>query len=474
MPVSFIFYDTETTGTAKAFDQILQFGAIRTNPDLEITDKFEVRSRLLPHVIPAPAALHLTGVNIGELVDSARPSHYEMVCKIRTALGAWCPSIFLGFNSIRFDEEFLRQAFYQCLHPPYLTNTQGSARGDVLHIVKACMALHPEVLNVPRNGWGKPVFELDKLAPANGFPHANAHEAIADAEATIHLCRIIRDKAPDLWSRYLRFAQKAAVVDYISDEEVFTVYEFYSQSYRAFPVTRVGQSPKMPNVQYCLDLRVDIDALRSKGVQELIEAIETLPKPLRRLKANSAPVLCPIDETPADVLQAWTEDALRARACTIRADQEFCQRLVAAGEATEKVYGPSPHVEQQLYEGGFWSRADDALLAKFHQVPWEERVAVIEQLQDGRLRRLGQRLLYLEQPHLLSASGRQALAGEFRERLFGPIVDQGLWLTVAAARNQLEPLLLQVGGESKAKLLAFGAYLDALVADTEELVVPAV
>ena len=28
---NFVFYDTETTGTETAFDQILQFGAIRTD-----------------------------------------------------------------------------------------------------------------------------------------------------------------------------------------------------------------------------------------------------------------------------------------------------------------------------------------------------------------------------------------------------------------------------------------------------------
>ncbi len=30
----YVFYDTETTGTEKAFDQILQFAAIKTDDDL--------------------------------------------------------------------------------------------------------------------------------------------------------------------------------------------------------------------------------------------------------------------------------------------------------------------------------------------------------------------------------------------------------------------------------------------------------
>jgi exonuclease I len=43
---SFVFYDTETTGTDTAFDQILQFAAIRTDDNMRELDRFEIRCRL--------------------------------------------------------------------------------------------------------------------------------------------------------------------------------------------------------------------------------------------------------------------------------------------------------------------------------------------------------------------------------------------------------------------------------------------
>ena len=55
--MAYVFYDTETTGIDTTFDQILQFAAIRTDEDLNELDRFEIRCRLLPHVIPAPGAL---------------------------------------------------------------------------------------------------------------------------------------------------------------------------------------------------------------------------------------------------------------------------------------------------------------------------------------------------------------------------------------------------------------------------------
>ena len=61
--MSYVFYDTETTGTDTTFDQILQFAAILTDADLRELDRFEIRCRLLPHVIPAAGALLATRVS---------------------------------------------------------------------------------------------------------------------------------------------------------------------------------------------------------------------------------------------------------------------------------------------------------------------------------------------------------------------------------------------------------------------------
>jgi exodeoxyribonuclease-1 len=127
--VSFVLYDVETTGLAKRFDQIVHFAALRTDSELRIIDRLQTRCRLMPHIIPSPEAVHVTRLRIEQLTDPALPSHFEMVSAIRRTLQSWCPALFLGFNSLSFDEEFLRHAFYQCLYDAYLTNTQGSASG---------------------------------------------------------------------------------------------------------------------------------------------------------------------------------------------------------------------------------------------------------------------------------------------------------------------------------------------------------
>ena len=55
--MTFVFYDTETTGTNTYYDQIVQFGAIRTDDEFKEVERFEIRCRLQPHIIPSPSAL---------------------------------------------------------------------------------------------------------------------------------------------------------------------------------------------------------------------------------------------------------------------------------------------------------------------------------------------------------------------------------------------------------------------------------
>src|ERR1017187_10241307 len=142
----FVFYDNETTGTDTSFDQILQFGAIRTNDDLEIEDStndvINVRCRRLPHVVPSPKALEVTHTSM-RILDEAKLSHYEMMREILDRLDSWSPAIFLGYNSIQFDEKLLRQAFFQNLLPLYRTNTHGCCRGDLMLMAQAAAAYAP-------------------------------------------------------------------------------------------------------------------------------------------------------------------------------------------------------------------------------------------------------------------------------------------------------------------------------------------
>jgi hypothetical protein len=142
--MSFVFLDTETTGLRHGFDQIVHFAAIRTDNDLNEIDRFEARSRLLPHVVPHPSALRTNGLPIARLVDEGLPSHYEMVLAIRRKLLSWSPSIFVGAHVLAACapgklKVVARQAQARCevLRSEYVIEEQcgqGIGEGDMLRI----------------------------------------------------------------------------------------------------------------------------------------------------------------------------------------------------------------------------------------------------------------------------------------------------------------------------------------------------
>jgi exodeoxyribonuclease-1 len=454
--VSFIFYDTETTGIDTAFDQIVQFAAIRTDDDLNELGRFEIRSRLLPWIVPSPYALKVTGLTIDDLLSPAHPTHYEMVRQIRETLRGWGPSVFSGYNTIKFDEELLRQAFFQTLHPPYLTNTGGSARADVLALVQTAALLYPNAIAVPLSDKGRPVFKLDRIAPANGFDHANAHDALADVEATIFMAKLAKDRCPYVWRRWLHFSSKERVRDFVTETPAFVVVQPMRQA--AHVVTMLGTNPDQPNLAYCWDLTVDPRSFAAMEGEELAAALRKAGAPVRKIKANAAPSLCPLEEVPDHLLGDISPEVFGKRGRWMSHDREFARRVVAIMAARETVYPPSPHVERQIYNG-FWPRSDERLLEQFHGAEWPDRVRIAEELADERLAWLARRLIWIERPDLCPPDHAAGFAQEKARRLLAAEDECDGWNTLQKAGDDLATVLNGLPPEAAAPFHAFDDYI---------------
>jgi len=437
--MTFVFYDTETTGTDTAFDQILQFGAIRTDDNLNEIDRFETRCRLLPHVVPSPMALKVTGVAPEMLTDHALPSHYEAMRNVHAKLSEWSPSVFVGYNSISFDENLLRQAFYQTLQPIYLTNSSGNTRADMLRIAHAVAAYTPNAIAIPLGDSGKQVFKLDRLAPANGFDHENAHDAMADVEATIHLAKLIRDRAPKVWGRMMQLSRKQDTANILKEEEILCLTQYFGGRAHNRHVTQCGADPTYDASRAVFDLKQDPEPYLAMTIEKLVNEMNRSPAVIRAVRTNAQPILMPFTEAP-DAMgeEPLPIEELGERARMIKTNADFRRRVGAALANRYPEKDPSPHVEQQIYDG-FASSADKALMQRFHDVPWEDRFGVAMDMADPRMRRIAQRLIYFEKPEVLPEKSRAALGHEIHSRL-NAHDDVLPWRTVADAQRELAKL----------------------------------
>ncbi len=456
--MAFVFYDTETTGTNTSFDQILQFAAIKTDADLNEIDRFECRSRLLPYVVPSPGAIKVTKISVQQFTDPSLPSHYEMLLSIREKLMAWSPSVFIGHNSLGFDEHLLRQALYKTLHPPYLTNTNNNCRSDSMKIVQAISIFSLNALNIPTDAKGNSIFKLDQLAPANGFSHEGAHEAMADAEATLHLCRLASEHAPNIWSNFMQFGNKAAVIEFIKEESLFIFSEFFRRKGISWVVTGIGLNPSMNTDMLVFNLSVDPKDLEDLSEDELEEKILSQPKPIRILKTNSSPIILSLDDAP-DYMKSYELDRkeLERRAKYLHGNTKLKDKLISIFMGTRKIKEPSDHVEDQIYDS-FPSWEDQDQMETFHKIDWADREYHLSKIKDKRLKKLGMRLIYSEKPEVLSKNNRLKLDKSFARRVLeadGKVP----WLTLPQAINQTEELIEQSDGNELKLLKELHNYL---------------
>ena len=74
---TYLFYDLETTGLNYAFDQLLQFAAIRTDAEFNELERHEITVKLRPDVIPSPGAMIAHCISISQTM----PLIHLGVCK---------------------------------------------------------------------------------------------------------------------------------------------------------------------------------------------------------------------------------------------------------------------------------------------------------------------------------------------------------------------------------------------------------
>ncbi|GAA6159164.1 exodeoxyribonuclease I [Ruegeria sp. HU-ET01832] len=433
--MDYVFYDLETSGISPEYDQPLQFAAIRTDENFAEKERVNLRCRLAPHILPSPQALLVTGVSPAQLTDTSLPTLLEFAEKLSELIKTWSPAIWTGYNSMKFDEEFLRQCFYQNLIPDvYATQFHGNTRFDILPAVYAVRTRTPDTLIWPNNDQGRTVFKLDQLAPTNGFTSHNAHDALGDVEATIHIARLIASKAPDLWAELLDNAHKANVQ---SKLETFHPQELVVRFGGGEPRTYVGcfcgysAGNKSQAGFFDLEAADPSDFLNADDDQ-LFSAVDASPKIIRGIATNKAPALLNTRNPSNEILR---------RAKLISEAPEFQGRV---GEAMARRFLDEEDrlqrpVEKQIY-GSFYSASDKNLLEEFHSSEWSRRGEIVSNLSDPRLRQLGRRIVAFYRPDLLSKNDLAKFRDYVREKWLMPVETISEWTTLEKVNAELRAM----------------------------------
>ena len=424
---TFFFYDLETSGIDFSTQRIMQFAGIRTSMDLEpIGEPVNILIRLSDDILPAPTAISITGITPQQTKDGLTEAAFVEVLQNEICTPG---TIMTGFNSVRFDDEFLRYTLYRNLSDPYSwAHSEGRSRWDLLDVVRMTRALRPSDIQWSNDDDGNPVNTLVSLSGANNLVHAKAHDALSDVEALIAVARLIRDKQPKLFDFLLKLRSKHEVADVIkphAPEPFVYTSVMYGRAHQFTTVAIViGEGEYGSSIVY--DLRYDPTEFASLTEDEICERLYSKTAdltakgisrpPIKTLHANRCPAVAPLgtlDQAAAERIELTVETALDNLKKLGRSD--LIPKLVAAA-TRKREFARRDDVDGALYDG-FIGDIDKRQMTEIIKATPEQIARLKPKFSDKRLPELFWRYRARNYPASLSSEEQTKWDNERAARL---------------------------------------------------------
>tara|TARA_B100000700_G_scaffold318320_1_gene411291 strand:+ start:89 stop:1507 length:1419 start_codon:yes stop_codon:yes gene_type:complete len=436
-----VFYDFETCSSNVSYGQIIQAAAVLVNDNFQELDRFEGRCKLSPGIVPEAMAL-LVNKTTPKMLKETNLSHYQMIRQLVEKFKEWKNSVFIGYNSINFDEEFLRRTLFKNLEYPYLTNTNGSERGDLFSLARACHLYYPDSIKTPISDKNNPVFKLEKLAPMNNIKHNEAHSAMGDVLATVEIAKLLNKKAPNVWKSSLMTTNKDKSFKIIKDELLFCTDFFYYGKSIPFVLTFVCQHPQW-GYPMCFDLKADPEYYFSLSSRELKKELDKKPKVIRTIKHKKHPIIMnPSYGINFDNYKQLGIKKLKERAKLVRENKEFAKKVSSildddARERKELDSQMDVYPEESIYLK-FASDYDTKIMPEFHNVAWKDKFSVLQKFKDERMQYFGKKILYEESPESLPKEEFNLIHKEVASRILS--TNKENWNTIPRTYSEIDTL----------------------------------
>lgn len=462
MVQSFFWYDLETSGLNPRVQRIMQFAGQRTDMNLEpLGDPVNVLVKLGEDILPDPDAVLLTGITPQATLQDG-VTEVEFLKSFYNEV-ATPGTIFVGYNTIRFDDEFMRFLNYRNFYDAYEWQWQdGRGRWDLLDVVRMTRALRPEGIKWPIVD-GKPTNRLELITKLNGVDHEQAHDALSDVRASIDVAKLIRGNQPKLFDWLLKLRTKNDVRKFIETNPTF-IYSsghFSSSTEKTAVVALLHTDDAKGALVY--DLRVDPSEFKDLSPEELADRWQytTDPDapsrlPVKTIKYNHCPALSPTgvlsDEGVQKRLQV-TPDQVKQNLTKLRSLKDLTDNIVKARDLLDDERGEqwsrsTPDADAALYDG-FVDDTDKKIMAVIRAARPEELTELQDDLHDKRLKELLPRYKARNFPAKLTDEERAT----WEKYRYSMIIDGGTESRLTKFMHRLGQLVESTQGQDKRYLL---------------------
>lgn len=392
---TFLFYDLETSGLNKSFDQILQFAAVRTDVNLKEIERYSFYVKLRPDVIPSPLASVTHRISIEKTLDGL--NEYEAVQKIHKIFNT-PGTVSIGYNTMGFDDEFLRFSFYRNLFEPYTHQFSNNCiRMDLFPLTIMYSIYKKDVIKWPVIN-GRNSLKLENLNSENNLAKGQAHDASVDVDITIELARKLMVEK-EMWDYLLKFFDKDEDIKRINGmPEVFQseagIHRLgiissgsfgYTFNFQA-PALLIGNSIAYKN-QY-LWLRLDLPELREATKENLDEFCYILRK-----KPGEPGFLLPPKDRFLKHIGSERKSEMDKNLKWLQSNPEIFKEIVGYYRNFRYEKIPDLDVDSALYQNGFMDNSERKLCNSFHSLTPEEKSGSIGNFKTKENRELARRIM---------------------------------------------------------------------------------
>ncbi|HEY5806000.1 MAG TPA: exodeoxyribonuclease I [Candidatus Saccharimonadales bacterium] len=422
MAASFFFYDLETSGFSSREARIMQFAGQRTDLELNLVgEPVNLLIRITDDILPDIDATLITGIT-PQMTLSDGLTEAEFLREFETNI-ATPGTIFLGFNTVRFDDEFVRSLHYRNFYDPYEWQwKENRSRWDLLDVVRMTRALRPDGIEWPFDAQGKPTNRLELLTALNKLDHEHAHDALSDVLATIAVARLIRGKQAKLFDYLLTMRDKKKVAELVDQGEpfVYTSGQYSGEFGKTTVAVQICPQPGRSGSSFVYDLRYDPTEYKDMTAEQLAEKwrwkkdSDELRLPVKKLQCNRCPAIAPIgvlDESSQKRLQLDMK-VIQKNLKALQSMKDLAARLCKADEILEKkmqtsLVSTDKDVDGCMYDG-FFGEADRNAMRVVRAAKPEELSSLGLQFTDSRLEALLPLYKARNYPKLLTPEEREA------------------------------------------------------------------
>lgn len=415
---SLYWHDYETFGIDPRRDRPSQFAGVRTDLELNIIDDpLVVYCKPPADYLPHPESCLLTGIT-PQLAEAKGINEAEF-CRLIHEQLAQPNTCSLGYNSIRFDDEFTRNCLYRNFYDPYAREWQnGNSRWDLIDVVRATRALRPDGIQWPVDAEGNASLRLEALTKANHIQHEAAHDALSDVYATIALAKLIKTAQPKLYQFFWLHRSKTEVLKLLqfgSNQPVLHISGRYPNTKQCMAVVLpISKHPTNQNGILVYDLAVDPEPLISLSAAEIQQRIFTatvdLPEgveriPLKTVHINKCPVLAPVNVLKSDDLNRLNVDLAVcvnniAKLKAVSGLSDKIQAVFSKNDFGESENDP----DLAIYSGGFFPDQDKQKIARIKSLTPDEIMSYKPNFKDVRLSEMLFRYRARNYPETLQAN----------------------------------------------------------------------